>query len=127
MDAWRRKQPLPIMVKVKDDLGGHITKRGGVRKQLSEADRKRLSRGAAVAREILIHAEARHIFSTHFLAAHPGGTARIKDVVDTDLKTKLDNLFVCDCSVIPEAWGMPPTLTILALGKRLGAHLAGWL
>ena len=117
---------LPIMVKVKDDLGGHVTKRGGVRKQLSEVDRKRLSRGAAVAREILTHADARHIFSTYSLAAHPGGTARIKDVVDTDLKTKLDNLFVCDCSVIPDAWGLPPTLTILALGKRLGAHLANW-
>ena len=115
---------LPIMVKAKDDLGGTIQPHGGVRKRLSEADRRRLSRGASVAREILQHAGARHIFSTYYVATHPGGTARINEVVDADLKTNLDNLFICDCSVIPEAWGLPPTLTILALGKRLGTHLA---
>ena len=47
-----------------------------------------------------------------------GGTVKIGDVVDTNLKTARDNLYVCDCSVIPEAWGLPPTLTILGLGKR---------
>jgi choline dehydrogenase-like flavoprotein len=39
------------------------------------------------------------------------------------LKTEYDNLYVCDCSVIPEAWGLPPTLTIIGLGKRLAKHL----
>jgi choline dehydrogenase-like flavoprotein len=38
--------------------------------------------------------------------------------------TEFDNLFVCDCSVIPEAWGLPPTTTIIGLGKRLAKHLA---
>ena len=28
------------------------------------------------------------------------------------------------CSVIPEAWGLPPTSTIIGLGKRLAKHLA---
>jgi choline dehydrogenase-like flavoprotein len=32
-------------------------------------------------------------------------------------------LFVCDASVIPESWGLPPTLTLLALADRLVAHL----
>jgi hypothetical protein len=26
--------------------------------------------------------------------------------------------------VIPEAWGLPPVLTIIGLGKRLARHLA---
>jgi choline dehydrogenase-like flavoprotein len=39
--------------------------------------------------------------------------------------TSYDHLYVCDCSVIPEGWGLPPSLTILALGKRLSKHLAG--
>ncbi len=57
------------------------------------------------------------------LAAHPGGTAKIGDVVDANLRTKFDNLYVCDCSVIPQSWGRPPTLTLLALGRRLAKHL----
>ena len=52
-----------------------------------------------------------------------GQLTKIGEVVDSNLKTKFDNLYVCDCSVIPEAWGLPPTLTILGLGKRLAKHL----
>ena len=55
----------------------------------------------------------------------PGVILMIGDVVDSDLKTKVDNLYVCDCSVIPEDWGLPPSLTILALAKRLAKHLTG--
>ena len=54
-----------------------------------------------------------------------GGSAKIGDVVDSNLATEIDGLFVCDCSVIPEAWGLPPTLTILALASRLARKLAG--
>jgi choline dehydrogenase-like flavoprotein len=37
----------------------------------------------------------------------------------------IKNLYVCDCSVIPEAWGLPPTATIIGLGKRLAKYLSG--
>jgi choline dehydrogenase-like flavoprotein len=50
---------------------------------------------------------------------------KVGDLLDSDLKTEYDNLYVCDCSVIPEAWGLPPTLTIIGLGKRLAKHLTG--
>jgi choline dehydrogenase-like flavoprotein len=50
---------------------------------------------------------------------------KVGDLLDSDLKTEYDNLYVCDCSVIPESWGLPPTLTIIGLGKRLAKHLAG--
>jgi choline dehydrogenase-like flavoprotein len=70
-------------------------------------------------------AGAKNIFKTGYLAAHPGGTVKIGDLVDANLKTEYDNLYVCDCSVIPEAWGLPPTLTLIGLGKRLARHLAG--
>jgi choline dehydrogenase-like flavoprotein len=62
---------------------------------------------------------------TWYLAAHPGGTVKVGDLLDSDLKTEYDNLYVCDCSVIPEAWGLPPTATIIGLGKRLAKHLSG--
>ena len=112
-----------IMVKIRDELDGRLTRRGGIRKRLTRADREKLRRGTVHARRILANAGARHIFTTRVMATHPGGTAKVGDVVDTDLQTAFDGLFVCDCSVIPESWGLPPTLTILALGTRLGKHL----
>ena len=48
---------------------------------------------------------------------------KIGEIVDANLKTRIDNLYVCDCSVIPEAWGLPPTFTLVAFGKRLARHL----
>jgi choline dehydrogenase-like flavoprotein len=111
------------MIKVKDKLGGFLTHRGGVRKRLSDSDKKKLEHGYQAAKKILQNAGARKIYKTWYFAAHPGGTSKINDVVDTDLKTEIDNLYVCDCSVIPESWGLPPALTLLSLGKRLAKHL----
>lgn len=56
--------------------------------------------------------------------AHPGGTAAIGTVVDRDLQTKIDGLFVCDASVLPVTPGFPPMLTIGALAKRLAGTLS---
>ena len=81
-----------------------------------------------MARRILEAAGARHIFATHHFAAHPGGSVPIggkaRAGVDSDLRAAA-GLYVCDASVIPQPWGLPPTLTLLCLGKRLGAMLAG--
>lgn len=114
-----------IMVKVRDALGGRLTDSGGVRKRLSTEDRDRLHRGEQSARRILAEAGATDIYRTGFMAAHPGGTAKIGQVVDANLETRFRNLYVCDCSVIPEPWGLPPTLTLVGLGKRLARHLSG--
>jgi choline dehydrogenase-like flavoprotein len=116
-------QTLPIMIKAKDTLGGRLTDSGGVRKRLAERDKNKLESGYIRARAILKKAGARQIFKSWYIAAHPGGTVKINDVVDSNLKTEYDNLYVCDCSVIPEAWGLPPTLTLISLGKRLARHL----
>jgi choline dehydrogenase-like flavoprotein len=118
---------LPIMIKARDELGGILTKRGGVRKRLHDTELKRLNNGFKKAHRILSNAGARHIYKTWYLAVHPGGTVKINEHVNADLQTEIDNLFVCDCSVIPESWGLPPSLTILSLGKRLGKHLSGGL
>ena len=112
-----------IMVKAKDALGGRLTDGGGVRKMLTAADRGKLLHGFENAKRILTAAGATDIYKTWYFAAHPGGTVKIGQLVDANLKTQIDNLYVCDCSVIPEAWGLPPTLTLVALGKRLARHL----
>ncbi len=122
--AFAYHDVLPIMIKVRDDLGGEITKRGWVRKSLGRQDKLRLEKGADHARRILANAGATDIYRGWMFGAHPGGTVKIGEHLDTDLKTVFDNLYVCDCSVIPEEWGLPPTWTLLALGRRLARHLA---
>jgi choline dehydrogenase-like flavoprotein len=113
-----------IMVKWKDALGGRLTDRGGVRKLLGAADKRVARHGFENARRVLRAAGATDIYKTWYLAAHPGATVKIGQLVDTDLKSAIDGLYVCDCSVIPEAWGLPPSLTLVALGKRLARCLA---
>jgi choline dehydrogenase-like flavoprotein len=117
---------LRIMIKVRDDLAGHLTDSGGVRKALTDNDRAKLMKGYEMAKAILEKAGAKGIYKTWYLAAHPGGTVKLGEFVDSDLKMKnFENLYVCDCSVIPEPWGLPPTLTLICLGKRLAKHLTG--
>ena len=122
---FSQRKMLRIMIKAQDTLGGRITDTGGVRKRLTEQDRRKLLRGAARAREILEHAGAKGIFNSWYLASHPGGTVKIGDLLDAGLKTEYDRLYVCDCSVLPEAWGLPPTLTLVGLGKYLAKLLCG--
>jgi choline dehydrogenase-like flavoprotein len=114
---------LSIMVKIKDDLGGRITNRGACRKDLTKQDYQKLKNGYECAKKILKNAGVKHVSKSIICAAHPGGTIKIGEIVDSNLKTEYDNLYVSDCSVIPEAWGLPPTLTILGLSKRLSKHL----
>lgn len=119
-------QTLCIMVKVRDQLGGHIGM-NWVNKRLQAPDRQKLRQGTALADAILRQAGARHVFRSWHFAAHPGGSvpigAGVGAGVDSNLQTPTRHLYVCDASVIPGPWGLAPTLTLLALGKRLAAHL----
>ena len=121
--AFRHADVVPIMIKVRDALGGRITDSGWVWKPLQRSDKRKLENGRKHADKILRHMGAGHIYSSWVLAAHPGGTVKIGQHVDADLQTEIENLYVCDCSVMPEEWGLPPSFTILALGKRLAKHL----
>lgn len=123
--AFSYKNVVPIMVKVRDGLGGRVTDREWVWKKLTSEDKNKLTKGTEHARRILENAGATEVYKWWHIAAHPGGTAKIGESVDENLKTKFDNLYVCDCSVIPEELGLPPTWTILSLGKRLAKHLLG--
>lgn len=121
--AFAYNNVIPIMIKVRDGLGGRVTDKGYIRKGLSAEDKKKLKKGTDHARKILENAGAVNIYKSWLLAAHPGGTVKIGEHVDSNLKTEFENLYVCDCSVIPEEWGLPPTYSLLALGKRLAKHL----
>lgn len=124
IDRWfSHRRTLSIMVKIRDELGGNIGKHW-INKGLTPADQGKFKQGVALARDILRHAHATSIFQTWHFAAHPGGSVRIGDGVDNNLQTKIRQLYVCDASVIPEAWGLPPSLTIMCLAKRLARYLA---
>jgi choline dehydrogenase-like flavoprotein len=121
---FAHRRTLSIMVKIRDEIGGAVGPRWAS-KPLQASDRQKLDQGVGMARDILAAAGASHVFQSHHFAAHPGGSVRIGDGVDSDLQAVgAQNLFVCDASVIPQAWGLPPTLTLLCLGTRLGEHLA---
>jgi choline dehydrogenase-like flavoprotein len=120
---FAHRHTLSIMVKVRDEIGGAIGPKWAS-KPLHANDRTKLARGVEMAREVLRGAGATHVFQSRHFAAHPGGSVRIGEGVDSDLKAGAENLYVCDASVIPRPWGLPPTLTLLCLGVRLGDHLA---
>lgn len=125
--SYRRQ--LSLMVKIGDELKGFITLDGRISKPLTDRDRHRLNRGAAMCREILIKAgcDPQTIMVGPVRGAHPGATARIGEVVDENLETRIKNLYVSDASVIPEALDRPVVLSVICLAKRLSDHLLGRL
>jgi choline dehydrogenase-like flavoprotein len=114
-----------IMTKVRDGLSGRVSPDGTVSKPISEEDRQKLDKGAGIAEKILKRAGAdpKSIYTSPVGAAHPGGTVRIGQGVNTELETPIANLYVCDTSIIPEPLGLPPVWTIIAFGKRLARRL----
>lgn len=62
--------------------------------------------------------------------AHEVGTLRMSDtgegVVDADMKFEAyENLYACDNSVLPVSPAANPTLTLVALARRLADRLTG--
>jgi len=105
---------LGIMIKSADDPIGRVYPDGTISKPVTENDWRRLKEGSRISEEILIKsgANSKSILVTKPLGAHPGGTAAVGKIVDNDLQTEIDNLFVCDAAVFPRSLGAPPILTI---------------
>ncbi|MGF7119126.1 GMC family oxidoreductase N-terminal domain-containing protein [Methanobacterium oryzae] len=120
----RKKDILGMMVKIKDEPSGKVTP-DEVIKFNTANDVGLLSRGSSIAGSILTETgvDPKTLVSTYARGAHPGGTAAIGDIVDKNLKTSIEGLYVADASVFPEAPGAPPVLTIIALAKRLAKHI----
>lgn len=113
-----------VGVMVKDSLGGEMTEDGRYYKQLTKDEREKLKKGEKQAIKIIENAGGKHIFRSGMSSANAGGMLRIGEHLDERLQTEYDNLYVCDGSVIPENIRLPPTLTLICLGKYLAKHLA---
>ena len=114
-----------LMVKIRDERSGIVHADGTISKPVTQKDQARLERGVNIAKEILVQAGAKEnsFMISKPQGAHPGGTAAIGEIVNHRLETEVENLFVCDASVLPVAPGLPPILTIVALGKWLAKSL----
>ncbi len=115
---------LGVMIKIKDDLAGRVQQRS-ISKPTTRDDRERIEQAQQIARKILKEAGAQpnSMVATALRGTHPASTVRIGTLVDQQLQTELDGLYVCDASVFPEALARPTVLTIVGLGKRLAKHL----
>jgi choline dehydrogenase-like flavoprotein len=120
-----RKNMIGIMIKTADDSSGKINPDGTFIKPITPKDQERFDEGSSIATEILTKAGAdpESIFVSKIHGGHPGGTAAVGKVVDNELQTEIENLYVCDASVLPKAPGLPPILTLVALAKWLAGRL----
>lgn len=127
---WRHPMTglVSMMIKLADEESGSVSKIG-VDKTMSARDMANMKRAVATCRQILKRLGVPK--SEHFLgtlnAGHPGGmlplTAAEKDTLhDPSLP---DNLYVADATILPEAMGNPPILTIMALSKKIAKVITG--
>jgi choline dehydrogenase-like flavoprotein len=116
---------LGVMVKLKDDTTGEVVSERDISKPFTEADQTRLDCATDVARRILVQggADPGSLFVTPARGTHPCASVRIGDMLDTNLETEIDNLYVCDAKAFPQALARPTVLTILALGQGLVDYL----
>jgi choline dehydrogenase-like flavoprotein len=119
------RKTLTIMIKVKDGLHGWVHADGSFSKPIDSETWRKLNKGAVLAEDILLEAGVKRekIMKTAVVASHPGGTVRIGNLLDKNCQTPIKNCYCLDTSIIPEAWGLPPTVTVVAMGKRLAKHL----
>ncbi len=115
-----------MFTKIGDTPGGRVHADGTIEKPYPPEDMEKFRKGTEACKNILIRAGAKPetIMVAENIGGHPGGTAAIGRVVDKDLRAlDVKDLFVCDASVFPRSPGRPPTLTIMALAKRLSGFL----
>ena len=110
------------MVKIADSNTGAVAP-SRIEKGLSARDHARLDEGAQLGREILLRfgVEDGKTFSGTLNAGHPGGTVPLTeaDVGSMHPSRLPENVYVADASLLPNALGNPPILTIVAMAKRV--------
>ena len=111
-----------LMIKLADVEQGDV-RRKKMQKTLTAEDHEFLKRGVEDCRKILLHmgAKEQDIFLGTLNAGHPGGMLPLTEhEAQTLHSSKLpDNVYVADATILPQALGLPPMLTIMALAKRI--------
>lgn len=123
-----------IEVSTRDTNPGRIRlgPNGGldIEKHLDATDRSRLEDGTAVIKGMLESAGAEEIIEghpnigLHLMGGCPIGTGR-RAVVDPDFSLRgTEDVYVADSSIFPNAPGINPALTIMALSLKMAEEIA---
>jgi choline dehydrogenase-like flavoprotein len=121
-------------VAIRDENAGEIqvSKNGQlvVKKELTEQDKNRKHKGEEILKEILAASGAKRVidspmyFGLHLMGGARMGTDPVTSAVDPEFKLRdQQNIFVCDSSIFPNAPGINPALTIMALAHKLSQQL----
>ena len=121
-------------VAIRDENQGEImiNKKGGlvINKNLTDQDTSRMKDGVGVLKQILAASGAKRViesplyFGLHLMGGCRMGTDALTSVVDPDFRIReRENIYVCDSSLYPNAPGINPALTIMALAHRLSEQL----
>lgn len=121
-------------VAIRDENAGEITVGGNgrltIKKPLTDQDRRRMKDGTGVLKEILAATHPRQVlesplyFGLHLMGGSRMGVDPATSVVDPDFRLRgFDNIYVCDSSLFPNAPGINPALTVMALAQRLSEEL----
>lgn len=124
--SWSKwNHTLGVMIKLKDTISGGVFPDGTISKPMAGDDLERLHSAEKLCRRILLEAgaQADSLIMTPLRGTHPSGTVRVGVMLDDDLQTEVNGLYVCDASVFPEALDRPTVLTIIGLSKRLAKRL----
>lgn len=115
------KDVIGLMLKFADTCIGTIDREGNIEKTLTKVDVDLIKEGYKKAVDVLLKlgVDKESIVATSLKGAHPGGTAAVGEVVDNNFECEIRGLYVSDASVIPEAPGRPPILTIVAIAKKV--------
>ncbi len=122
--SWRHPATdlVSLMVKIADSSAGSLDN-GRIRKDLTDEDKRRLDDGVRLCRTILEQLGIRpeHTFLGTLNAGHPGGMLPLGEREAESLHDERlpPNVYVADATLLPRALGNPPSLTIMALAKRV--------
>jgi len=120
---------LSVFEKVSDEGQGKCYPNGRISKNFTDKDWKVFKHARATAEKILVKAgcDPDDLHHSNFVLGHPSSTVKVGVLLDTNLETRIKNLYCCDTSAFPKAPGRPPALTVVVLAKRLAKHLEGKL
>ena len=121
--SFQHASTVCVGVETRDDLGGGLQEDGHFHKTLGAADMARLARGEAAARKIIENAGGKNLFRSRLRAIQLGGTVRMREHVDANLETEIPRLHVCDGSLLPQSVAVPPTVSLVCLGRYLARQI----
>lgn len=126
---WRKKSSniLSIMIKLADQPEGNADAANAFQKALSRTDQEALEAAIESCRRIfgLMGIKPQDLFLGTLHAGHPGGTLPLTHASANTLQDSRlpENCWVADASLLPGPFGMPPILTLLALGRRIAERI----